>query len=58
MIFLVMAGSFADKSANGPANLSKFSEKANDLKLRRFRFDTWRTESDNGRVNFNLKKTL
>ena len=56
MIFLVMAGSFADKSANGPANLSKFSEKAKDLKLRRFRFDTWRAESDNGRVNFNLKK--
>ena len=58
MIFLVMAGSFADKSANGLANLSKFSEKAKDLKLRRFRFDTWRAESDNGMVNFNLKKTL
>ena len=58
MIFLVMVGSFADKSANGPANLSKLSEKGKDLKLRRFRFDTWRTESDNGRVNFNLKKTL
>jgi len=53
-----MAGSFADKSANGPANLSKFSEKTKDLKLHRFRFDTWRAESDNGRVNFNLKKTL
>lgn len=58
MIFLVMADSFADKSANGPANLSKLSEKAKDLKLRRFRFDTWRAESDNGMVNFNLKKTL
>ena len=58
MIFLVMVGSFADKSANGLANLSKFSEKAKDLKLRRFRFDTWIAESDNGRVNFNLKKTL
>ena len=58
MIFLVMVGSFADKSANGLANLSKFSEKAKDMKLRRFRFDTWRAESDNGRLNYNLKKTL
>ena len=58
MIFLVMGGSFADKTANGPANLSKFSEKAKDLKLRRFRVDTWKAESDNGRLNFNLKKTL
>ena len=58
MIFLVMVGSFVDKSANGLANLSKNSEKAKDLKLRRFRFDTWRAESDNGRVNFNLKETL
>ena len=58
MIFLVMVGTFADKSANGPAKLSKISEKAKELKLRRFRFDTWRAESDNGRVNFNLKETL
>ena len=36
----------------------KETEKAKDLKLRRFRFDTWRAESDNGRLNFNLKKTL
>ena len=58
MIFLAMEASFADISGNGRAKLSKISEKAKDLKLWRFRFDTWRAEPDNGRVNFNLKKTL